>query len=265
MKRLASVLPIALLVAATPLLTGCAVTIEPGERAIKKTMGIVSPDILQPGFVLFNPFSDDIITYSIQQETVEGQAHPLTSDQQPITIQYKVLYRTPEKQLLNLYQNYKGDPFETLVAPQIQEAFRQVVAQHKAEGVTQNVGSIKDKVLAIVATNVKGLIQVVDIPITHVELPEELQKSIMEKQKMEIESKKKAFELDREQKQAEITVTKARAEAESMRLQSLALQKSPELVKYRALDIELEKAKKWDGKLPTTVLGANANTLFSLK
>lgn len=261
-KKLLGFAALALLV---PSLTGCASTIEPGERAIKTTMGVVSPTIIQPGFVMFNPFTDNIISYSIQQETVEGKTFPLTSDQQPITIEYKVLYKTPEKQLLNLYQNYKGDPFETLVAPQIQEAFRQIVAQHKADAVTKNVGTIKDQVLALVTQNVGGLIQVVDIPITHVELPEELQKSIMEKQQMEIDSKKKAFELDKERKQAEITVTKAQAEAESMRLQSLALQKSPELVKYRALDIELEKAKKWNGALPTTVLSNSGNTLFSLK
>lgn len=254
------------LLAITVSLTGCGyTTIEPGERGVRVDMGQVDKRLIQNGFITFNPFTQQIHEYSIKQETVQGEASPLTSDQQPITIGYRVQYRIPEGQVLNLFENVKGDPYDTLVVPQIQEAFRQVVSKYKADFVTGNVNTVKDEVVGLVRNSLKGQMIVTDIPITHVELPKPLQAAIIEKQQMEMQAKKKAYELDREKKQAEITVTKAKAEAESTKLMTDALRQSPELVKFKLAEVELEKARKWNGQLPQTVLGGNGQTIFSLK
>ena len=53
--------------------------------------------------------------------------------------------------------------------------------------------------------------------------------------------------LDKAKKEAEITVANAKAQAESIKLQTEALQKSPQLVQYEAV-------KKWNGQLPTTLI-----------
>lgn len=110
----------------------------------------------------------------------------------------------------------------------------------------------------MVKDNVKGLVNVVDIPITHVDLPEVLQTAIAQKQVMEQQALQKQYELDKAKKEAEITITTAQAQAKSIQLQSDALSKSPALIEY-------EKVKKWDGKLPDTFMGSGANTLFQLK
>jgi prohibitin 1 len=249
-----------------PLLAGCAVaTIEPGERGVKVNMGQVDKQLIQNGLVTFNPFTTHIYEYSIKQETAQGSVSPLTSDQQPIHISFKVQYRIPEGQLLNLYENVKGDPYEVLAVPQIQESFRQVVAKYKADKITGDVNAIKEQVVALSRQAVGASIFIQDIPITEVNLPTPLQAAIMEKQGMEIQAKKKQYELDRERKEAEITVTKARAQAESTRLMTEALRKSPELVKFKLAEVELEKARKWDGHLPTTMIGGGAHALFNLK
>lgn len=254
---------LSVLMAATITLTGCA-TIEPGERGVRVDMGQVDKTLIKNGVVNYNPLTQQIHEYSVKQETVEGSANPLTSDQQPINIGYRVQYRIPEGQVLNLFENVKGDPYETLVVPQIQEAFRQVVSKYKADFVTSNVNTVKDQVLAQVRGALKGQMEIIDLPITHVELPGPLQAAIIEKQQMEMQAKKKGFELDRERKQAEITVTKAKAEAESTKLMTEALKASPELVKFKLAEVELKKAEKWNGALPQTVLGGGS-TIFSLK
>ena len=237
-------------------LTGCA-TVNPGDRGIKVSLGQMDKTLIQPGIVAYNPLTDQIHHLSIQQQTVDGKCVPLTADQQQITIEYKVQFRTPEGQLLNLYQNYSGNSYESLVSPQIQEAFRQVVAGYKSDSVTKELTLIKNKVLVQVQANVKGLIDVVDIPITHIELPAVLQQAIAQKQVMEQASLQKVYEYDAAKKQAEITVAQAEAQAKSIQLQSDALQKSPSLIEY-------EKVKRWNGVLPQTVLG-NAGTLFQMK
>lgn len=240
-------------------LSACTI-VEPGQVAVKVSMGQMNRDLLKPGMQIYIPAVDSIYQYSTKQETVSGTAVPLTSDQQPITLQYKVLYNLPEEQVLTLYEKYTGDPFTKLVDPQIQEAFRQVVSQYKADQATKNVNTIKNSVLSMVKENVKGLVNVVDIPITHVDLPEVLQTAIAQKQVMEQQALQKQYELDKARKEAEITVASAEAQAKSIQLQSDALQKSPSLIEY-------EKVKRWDGKLPNTVItgGGSNSTIFQLK
>lgn len=227
-------------------LSACTV-VEPGQRGIKVSLGQLDRSLLTPGMQLYNPATDRIISYSIKQETKDGQADPLTADQQPISIQYKVLYKIPEGQVLTLYEQYSGDPFDRLVAPQVQEAFRQVVSQYKADAATRSVNVIKNQVLAMVKENVKGLVDVVDIPITHVGLPDVLLQAISQKQVMEQQALQKSYELDKAKKEAEITIAQAEAQAKSIQLQSQALSKSPTL-------IEWERVKKWNGVLPNTMI-----------
>jgi regulator of protease activity HflC (stomatin/prohibitin superfamily) len=241
------------------LLTGCTI-IEPGEVGVKVSMGQLDRSLLKPGMQMYMPGVDSIYKYSTKQETVAGSAIPLTSDQQPITLQYKVLFSLPDTEILTLYEKYTGDPYQKLVDPQIQEAFRQVISQYKADQATKSVNIIKNQVLSMTRENVKGLVNVVDIPITHVDLPEVLQHAIAQKQVMEQQSLQKQYELDKAKKEAEITVATAEAQARSIQLQSDALQKSPTLIEY-------EKVKKWDGKLPVTFMGggSGSSTLFQLK
>ncbi len=235
-----------LLMAMSNLLSACTV-IQPGERAVKVSLGTMDRNLLSPGMQTYFPLTDSIHTYSVKQENATGQCEPLTADQQPISITFNVLYRIPEGQVLILYEKYAGNPYERLVAPQIQEAFRQVVSGYKADSATKNVNTIKNSVLAMVRDNVKGLVEVVDIPITHVGLPEVLQQAIAQKQVMEQQAQQKSYELDKARKEAEITIANAEAQARSIQLQSLALQKSPALIEY-------ERVKKWDGQLPTTMI-----------
>lgn len=241
-----------LLLAMSVSLSACAI-IEPGQRGVKVTLGRMDRNLLGSGLQFYNPLTDTISQYTIKQDTKDGQADPLTADQQPISIQYKVLYRIPEGELLTLFEKYTGDPFEKLVAPQVQEAFRQVVSQYKADAATKNVNTIKNQVLAMVHDNVKDLVEVVDIPITHVGLPEVLQQAIAQKQVMEQQALQKSYELDKARKEAEITVTQAQAQSKSIELQTQALQKSP-------MFIEFERVKKWDGVLPTTMVAGGAGT-----
>lgn len=249
-------------------LAACSV-IEPGQVGVRVSLGQMDKQLLQPGLQTYNPFTDQINEYSTKQETVEGKCVPLTSDQQAITIDYKAQYHIPASQVLTLYSQYNGDPYAKLVDPQVQEAFRQVVSQYKADAATKNLNTIRTQVLAMVRENVKGLVDVSDIPITHVTLPQILQDAIAQKQVMEQQALQKTYELQKAQQEANITVANAKAEAEStklqaeaeatkIRLQTEAISKSPALIEY-------ERVKHWDGKLPNTLItGGNGGSFANL-
>lgn len=246
------------LIALGATLSGCGMrTIDEGERGVKVQLGKMQSNIMQPGFTFYNPFTEDIIVYQIRQQEENGSTAPLTKDQQDITISYSVWYILPPNNVGIFYSQYKGDPYTGLIQPQVEEAFRDVVSKYKAEEVIHNVEAVKSQVVASVRDGLKGVINVKDIMIRDINLPKSLAAAIEIKQVEEQKALAKQYELDKERKQAEITVTKAKADAEAIQLKAMALRTSPELVK-------LEWVKKWDGKMPQTMLG-NSSVLYGMK
>lgn len=105
-----------------------------------------------------------------------------------------------------------------------------------------------------------ALIDLVDLPISNIDLTDELEKAIEQKQIKEQEALAKRYELDKAKKEAEITVVNATAEAKAVQIKGQALKASPEV-------IELEIAKRWDGKSPSSVVvgKGGANVMLPLK
>lgn len=104
------------------------------------------------------------------------------------------------------------------------------------------------------------LLNLVDLPINNIDLTENLEHAIEEKQIKEQEALAKKYELDKARRDAEITVVNATAEAKAVTIKGAALRSAPEV-------IELEIAKKWDGKSPATVVvgKGGSNVLLPLR
>ncbi len=105
-----------------------------------------------------------------------------------------------------------------------------------------------------------ALVELVDLPISNIDLTDELEHAIEQKQIKEQEALAKKYELDKARKQAEITIVDAQAEAKAVQIKGEALRSSPEV-------IQLEIAKKWNGKSPESVVVSKggANVLLPLK
>jgi len=108
--------------------------------------------------------------------------------------------------------------------------------------------------------NTTALVELVDLPISNIDLTDELEKAIEQKQIKEQEALAKRYELEKAKRDAEITIVNAQAEAKSVQIKGAALRSAPAV-------IDLEIAKKWDGKSPTTVVvgRGGSNVLLPLK
>ena len=91
------------------------------------------------------------------------------------------------------------------------------------------------------------------VSIRDIKLPSQLMDSIMKKNQMQEESLRAELESKKAEAEAKIEVAKAEGTARAQ----LALAKSitPEMIKWRAMEIEQQAVSKWDGKLPTTNAG----------
>jgi prohibitin 2 len=230
--------------------------VQPGFRGVEVTMGKVSPAFKPEGFGLKAPIVTVIHPISIRQQTAEDKADCYSADLQQIHVELRVLYRIPEASVVRLFQEYYGHPFETLIAPRVQEALKEVTALQSAEQIVKNREQIKTRSLQIAKQKVGTLLVIEDIVIQDIALSKELGHAIEAKMVQEQEASKSKFLQQRAQIEADTAVIQAKGEAESIRIRGEALKANPAFVDLKIVD-------KWDGLTPL-VIGSGDNLLIPL-
>jgi prohibitin 2 len=222
--------------------------VSPGYRGVEVTMGKVSPAFRPEGFGLKSPFVTTIYPISIRQQTAEDEAECYSSDLQQVKVDLRVLYRIPESSVVKLFQQYYGDPFDSLVAPRVQEALKEVAALQSAEQIVKNREQVKARALDLTRQKIGTLLVVEDIVIQNISLTPQLESAIEAKMVQEQEAQKAEYLKERAQIDADTAVIKAKGEAESIRLRGEALKDDPAVVDLRIVE-------KWDGIAPLVVGG----------
>ncbi|MDZ4662013.1 MAG: prohibitin family protein [Pseudomonadota bacterium] len=234
--------------------------IPPGHRGVLVTMGKVSPVFAPEGFGFKSPFITSVLPISIRQQTKTAQADCYSSDLQQINIELRVLYRIPENMIVKTFQDYSGDPFDSLISPRVAEALKEVTALQSAEQIVKKREEIKAKALAAAKLKVGDLLVIEDIVIQNVSLSKELETAIEAKMVQEQEAAKAKFIQQKAEIEANTAIIRAKGEAEAIRVRGRALQDSPGLV-------QLQIVEKWNGISPLVVgggSGGGANVLMPI-
>lgn len=226
--------------------------VNPGFRGIEVTLGKVSPVFKPEGFGWKTPFVTHIVPMSIRQQTRELAAACYSSDLQQVKTDLRVLYRIPESSIVKIYQQFAGDPFDSLIAPRVQEALKEVTALQSAEQIVKKREEIKTKALAAAQVKVGDIVIIVDVVIQNIDLTHELETAIESKMVQEQEAAKAKFTQVKAQIEADTAVIKAKGEAESIKIRGEALKLTPAF-------IDLQIVEKWDGKSPL-VIGGNGGS-----
>jgi len=220
--------------------------VEPGSRGVEVTLGQVSPIFKPQGFGFKKPFITTIVPVMIKQQTRGIKASCYSSDLQQVDMDLQVLYRIPESAVVQIYQGYAGDPFDSLIEPRVQEAMKEVTALDTAEQIVKNREMIKDKALASARVKVGSMLVIDDVVIQNIDLSKQLEDAIEAKMVQEQEADKAKFVQQKAQIEADTAVITAKGEAEAMKIRGEALKENPNF-------IQLQIVEKWDGKTPLVV------------
>ncbi len=232
--------------------------IPPGHRGILVTMGKVSPVFAPEGFGFKLPFVTKVIPISVRQQTTVAKSECYSSDLQQINVELRVLYRIPENMIVKIFREYYGDPFDSLIAPRVSEALKEVTAMQSAEQIVKKREDIKAKTLESARTKVGNLLVIEDVVIQDVSLSKELEAAIEAKMVQEQEAAKAKFTQAKAEIEAQTAVIRAKGEAEAILIRGKAVQDSPGLV-------QLQIVEKWNGISPLVVGGGNgANILLPI-
>ncbi len=220
--------------------------VEPGTRGIKVTLGKPADQFLPEGFGFKAPFITTVVPVNVRQKTQGLRAECFSSDLQQVLMDLRVLYRIPEKSVVEIYRKYAGDPFDSLIAPRVQEAIKEVTALNKAEQIVKDREQIKQKSLAAARSKVGDILWVEDIVIRNIDLSQDLERAIEAKMVAEQQAAQARFSQLQAQVEAETAVIRARGDAEAIKVRGEALKLNPAFLR-------LQIVERWNGKSPLVV------------
>ncbi|MDD2765395.1 MAG: prohibitin family protein [Opitutaceae bacterium] len=233
--------------------------VPPGFRGVEVTLGKVSPDFKPEGFGFKQPFITHIQPITIRQQTRPVPAECYSSDLQQVKMEVHVLYRVPEHSIVKIFQDYAGEPFDSLIAPRVQEALKEVAATYSAEQIVKRREEVKNRALELARRKIGAdFLVVADLVIYNLALSPELEAAIEMKMVQEQEAEKAKFTQLKAQIEADTAIIRAKGEAEAIQVRGGALRANPDFIKLQIL-------QNWNGRSPLVVGGGGSNVLLSLE
>lgn len=255
---LAKIIGIGLLVFLFVVLSAtCTYVVEPGTRGIKVTLGKAVERFLPEGFGFKMPFITSIVPVNVRQKTQSVRTDCFSSDLQQVILDVRVLYRVPEESVVQIYKEFAGDPFDSLIAPRVQEALKEITALQTAEQIVKNREETKQNAMTAARLKIGKILTVEDIVIRNIDLSPELERAIEAKMVAEQQAVQARFTQVQIQVEAETTVIRARGESEAIKARGEALKLNPAFLR-------LQIVERWNGKSPLVVPADPNNTGASL-
>ena len=268
----ASIIGFLLLLVAVPILFGWWYTIDQGERGVILRNGALI-GIASPGLNFKIPIIDNVVELSVQSHNYRFENMSTYSrDQQPANLTLSVNWRIPPDRAGEVYERFRdeGGMLTRLVTPRVFEHTKNVFGHFNAVTAIQERDRLNLEIQSAVTKALEGApILIESLQIENIDFSDAYEQSVEQRMLAEVEVAKIRQNAEREKVTAEITVIKAKAAADATvaeaeaRANSVRLQGDAEAsaiaARAKALAsnpslIELVKAEKWNGQLPTTML-----------
>ena len=278
-------------------IAGSCTVIAPNERGIQVTLGQVQGDVIPPGMKFHAPFITQIRKFRLEPKTYEvsfscGSDGAITKDMQTVGSTVAVRYIYDEKRIMDIVTRYQNDSvIQSAMRDNVKASLKETVGQYAIYDLVEKQNEVTTKVAQTMLSRMADYpIAISQTTITNWDWSDDFDKQIKEtanraqevkkaeqdlklaeqqaqKQVKEAEAKKAAIE-----QEAEAALIKAQKEAEAKKVEADALayynakvaQNYQVEIKLKELEIELEKAKRWDGRqvpsyVPLTAAGGIVN------
>ena len=258
------------------------VIIEEGHVGIVKRWGKAVAQ-LDPGFHLKLPIADRIEEIEVRQRKNVEELRAATANQLAITASVSINWTANRESAMQLFIRYGGlDQFEArILDPKLRSAAKAALSRFPADRLIRNRQEAVAAIMANMTEELEGFPITINSPqIENIGLPPQYAEAVLEKERSRENAEREKHALERQrlialqavnsaeanarakrieaEAEAFRVTTEARAEAEAIRLVNRQLERSP---RY----IELARAKRWNGVLPTTMVGSNVTPLLSIK
>lgn len=256
--------------------------VDQGDRGVVLRNGAFVR-IAEPGLGFKLPLVDSVVKMSVRTEkrTFEKMTS-YSRDIQLAELRLAVNYRVDTSMVRQVYEQYGGAQaaVDRVLAPRVFDEAKVIFGRFNAKESIEKRGQFGADVEAAIRASVKGSGLLIEgVQVEEIDFSKEFDKSIEERMKAEVEVTRLQQNLEREKVQANIVRTQAQAQADKVLMQAKADAEAIRLkgdaeasaIKARGLAlqqnaslIELVKAEKWNGALPTTMIPGGAVPMLTV-
>jgi regulator of protease activity HflC (stomatin/prohibitin superfamily) len=250
-------------------------TVDETERGVLLRNGALVGSV-EPGLSFKTPFIESVNFISVQNQTSAYQGlQAYSRDQQTATLNVSVSWHVEPGAVTEVYTKYKdlNGLVTRLISRQVPTQVENVFGQYNAVSAVQRRTDLTGDMTKAIRAAIQGPVVIDGVQVENIDFSDDYERSIAQRMKAEVEVKTREQMLATEQVQAQIRVTQAQAEADSKVAQAKADAEATRLrgdaeadaikAKASALAsnqnlVELTKAERWNGVLPTTMLPNSA-------
>ena len=252
---------------------GAVYTVPEGNVGIVKRFGKAVKQV-NPGLHFKVPIADAVLEMDVRERKYERQMEASTQNQMPIQTKASMNWTVQRDKAMVLYSKYGSmDGFEArIIVPRLNSAAKTAIAKYPADQLIEHrqqaIQSVFDEMVRVLAAypitvNATQLEDIV-FPPDYIEAikRKEVAREAVITQQHELERQKEEAEQKVQTAQAESDAKRIQAEAEAYRVETEARARAEairmeqeQLRKGGTLYVEFLRAQKWDGQLPTTLMG----------
>ncbi len=211
--------------------------IEPGKVGVQTLFGQVQDEVLPSGLHIINPlvevtlFNIQTQNYTMSAKSGEGQVEGddairvLSSDGLEVTIDLSILYKVTPSRAPYIYQNIGEDYENKIVRPVTRTAIRDNAVNYQAVDLySTKREEFQFKINKTISDNfIKNGLEVQQILVRNITLPESVRQSIESKIQAEQDAQKMQFVLQKERQEADRKRVEAQGIADYQKIISTGL------------------------------------------
>jgi regulator of protease activity HflC (stomatin/prohibitin superfamily) len=209
-----------LIVSMTWFTTAC-VVIEDGEVGVSKRFGAIADEPLSAGVAFVVPVVRQVETWNVKLQELKETAQVPSSEGLIVGLEVSLLFRVAPERAPAIRKEVGRTYVDRLIVPYFRSALRDVVSGYPVKNIYAEQGrkEIAAKIGGVLREKLgpRG-IELVDVLMRDVKLPERFKESIETKLTAEQRVAQKQFELEQAKKEAEIEVARARGAAEAQEI-----------------------------------------------
>ena len=268
---------------ASTLFTGCYLsTIDSTETGVAKSWGEVEKDSINPGLAFNMMIGTDLYTMrtankianftgtedkeDLPSELNTNSITVLTEQQLPIPLDVSVMYNLLPKMAPTMLANVGPDGVwdNMLIVKEARSSVRDAIGQTSLEKLNGQRDQYEKRIQQLMSAKLAPYgVVVSNVSIRNIGIPNAIKEAVLAKETAKQNAEKAKYQVEQATQEAQIEIAKAKGLADANNI--LANSLTQQLVSYKQLEIQRIQAEKWNGAMPTTMLGSNTNTLLQLK
>jgi prohibitin 2 len=234
--------------------------ISAGHTGVQVTLGEVNPVPLTEGVHFVNPISVvRDIDVRMQKATADSQTAG-TKDLQQVHTDIVINYRMSPTNLPHIYKEFGLDVDAKILGPAINDAFKAVTGKYDSSELITKRDEVSQAILIHLREKVAPFnIDVSNVSLVNFGFSAEYQKAIEQKVIATQQTAKAEQDLKRIEVEARSRIAQAEGEAKAIAIQAQAIQSNGGQ-NY----VQLEWIKRWNGKLPETVVNGSTGMMLNM-